>query len=79
MAKVSKVYAVGINAGNDRNGNPRRGWFLYDAQGGYQGFLDEGYNGSSYLKHRFPKAVQLTYSMPVSYATYASGMEAEIG
>lgn len=43
--------AVKINAGNDRNGNPRRGWIILSTDdNGYPGivdFCDEGYEGSA--------------------------------
>ena len=42
--------AIKINAKNDRNGNPRRGWIILDTRNGYTvatDFCDEGYNGSA--------------------------------
>lgn len=42
-ADACKV-AVKVNAGNDANGNPRRGWIVYGVTGRYLGFVDEGYN-----------------------------------
>ncbi|MEH1124793.1 hypothetical protein [Micromonospora sp. CPCC 206061] len=41
--------AVKIDADNDRDGNPRRGWMIYTAGGQYLGFVNEGYNGSAAL------------------------------
>jgi hypothetical protein len=38
-------YAHKISVENDRNGNPRRGWMIYSAEGRYVGFADEGYRG----------------------------------
>lgn len=40
--------AIKINAGNDTNGNPRRGWVILDTVNGHTkvvGFCDEGYKG----------------------------------
>lgn len=48
-----------INAGNDRNGNPRRGWLLYDDAGVTVGFVDEGYSGTGELRRDAPEAKEL--------------------
>ena len=42
--------AIKINAGNDRNGNPRRGWIIADDHGRFVDFVDEGYSGSGALR-----------------------------
>ena len=34
-----------LDAGSDTNGNPRRGFVLYDAQGDIVQAIDEGYRG----------------------------------
>ena len=34
-----------VNAGNDTNGNPRRGWIQYGFNGAVLSFIDEGYQG----------------------------------
>jgi len=47
--EVQRFYAMKIEANNDANGNPRRGWLVYDANGIFQGFADEGYRGSGAL------------------------------
>lgn len=54
-----KVVAMKINAGHDRNGNPRRGWLVYTSSGEYRGFVDEGYGGRKALTSLFPNAVDL--------------------
>ena len=51
----SMCYATKINAGNDNNGNPRRGWLVYAPTGRYLGFADEGYNGT-YALQRFAES-----------------------
>ncbi len=43
---------VKVNAGNDRNGNPRRGWLLLGA-GGRSAFFDEGYQGSGAIPKQY--------------------------
>lgn len=46
--KTSTYGLVYINAGNDTNGNPRRGWIVgYGTEEPY--FVDEGYLGSQAL------------------------------
>jgi hypothetical protein len=49
-------FAVYVNAGNDRNGNPRRGWIVIDVTDGGLAFVDEGYSGRSELRRLFPDA-----------------------
>lgn len=41
--------AMKIRAPQDSNGNPRRGWAIYDEEGYYLGFIDEGYYGDQRL------------------------------
>lgn len=45
---------VWVNAKNDRNGNPRRGWFVVSDQGGAVAFVNEGYSGSAVLRKACP-------------------------
>jgi hypothetical protein len=35
---------IKVNALNDTNGNPRRGWIHYGLEGQFLGFYDEGYD-----------------------------------
>ena len=35
---------IKVNAQNDTNGNPRRGWISYDLDGRFLGFYPEGYD-----------------------------------
>ena len=43
------MLAIYIDADNDRNGNPRRGWIITDSAGNFVAFIDEGYDGKSAL------------------------------
>ena len=43
--------AIKIDAGNNTSGNPRRGWMLYDRDGYYLGFIDEGYAGREGIRN----------------------------
>lgn len=43
------IIAVKISTKHDFNGNPRRGWLIYNDTGAYLGFVDEGYSGCGAL------------------------------
>ena len=73
---VGKVYAVGVDAGHDSNGNPRRGWLIYSPEGEWLGVLDEGYEGCSILRRRFPDVVELANRIPVRPSFYLGAMRA---
>lgn len=55
-----KAYlAVKVNAGNNINGNPRRGWATINPKTGEMvDFVDEGYRGDSALKLACPRCVE---------------------
>jgi len=74
MANKGRKYAVGIDAGQDTNGNPRRGWFVYSSVGTLEGFLEEGYNGAGFLQRTFPGVVELINRMPVKPGYYRAAM-----
>lgn len=44
------MLAIHINAGNSKNGNPRRGWIIADDSGSFVDFVDEGYYGKDALR-----------------------------
>jgi len=48
---VKRFAAIYLRAPQDRNGNPRRGWILFDreAPGEAGRFIDEGYRGRGAL------------------------------
>jgi hypothetical protein len=54
---ASQFFAVKLNAGNDRNGNGRRGWIVFEILDGVEprpaGFCDESGMGSSALKREW--------------------------
>lgn len=53
--------AIKINALNDRNGNPRRGWVILNTAEGYTAvvdFCDEGYNGTAAVTEKgYPRSL----------------------
>lgn len=55
---MARKLAVYMNAGNDRNGNPRRGWLVLDSDTGEAlDYVDEGYLGPAALALAHPGAV----------------------
>ena len=48
-------YVNHIRTTNDVNGNPRRAFVVYDAQGRHVETIDEGYDGYSKLCEKYPK------------------------
>jgi hypothetical protein len=42
--------AIYIDAGHDRNGNPKRGWIISDDEGSFIDFVDEGFQGNDALR-----------------------------
>lgn len=58
---------VYVNAGNDRNGNPRRGWIHYTAHGTIVRFYNEGYDGRQAIPTRY---------IPTRYRKFADGSPA---
>lgn len=55
-------FANYVRAQNDRNGNPRRGWQVFDGTGETIAFVWEGYRGESALTDHFPNVrVLATY------------------
>jgi hypothetical protein len=73
----AKTYAIMINAGNDRNGNPRRGWLVYNADGRLLGFVDHAHVGRSALRDRFPQVVELG-TIPTTPGAYRDAMKQEL-
>ncbi len=69
-APEPRRYAIKIEAGNDHNGNPRRGWLIYTPAGDYLGFVNEGYEGHAALK-RIGNVVELG-AVPTAARFYRS-------
>lgn len=50
---------IKLNAGNDKNGNPRRVFVVLDpTTGATIDIIDEGYNGDAEPRKRYPNAVR---------------------
>jgi len=62
---------IKINSENTRDGNPRRGWILTNAEGRFLKFYDEGYdNGGVELRELFktePEAFPALNVTPKEY------------
>jgi hypothetical protein len=48
--KGNNMIAIYIDAGRDRNGNPKRGWIITNDDGEFTDFVNEGYLGHVALK-----------------------------
>ena len=49
-----KAVVIKLNAGNDRNGNPRRVFVVFNKLGEIYGTVDEGYSGLHAVTEKFP-------------------------
>jgi hypothetical protein len=63
------MLAIYIDAGNDRNGNPKRGWIITDRDGAFTGFVDEGYGGIGIL-HQLYGQIPSTQRIEVTKSVY---------
>ena len=63
------MLAVYIGTKNDTNGNPRRGWILFDSAGTAHGFVDEGYEGHAALRAHHVKA-EINHRIDVTPGEY---------
>jgi hypothetical protein len=53
--KENEMIAIKLNAGNDRNGNPRRVFVVIKEDGAIHEAIDEGYDGKAILFRRYPE------------------------
>lgn len=66
----SRFIGIKLNAGNDRSGNPRRGWAVVDmTTGDTVDFVVEGYHGRAALERAYPGAI-LGPEFPTTLETY---------
>ncbi len=75
--------AIYVNAGNDRSGNPRRGWIVYrsDLTGRLceTGFVDEGYAGNGALDSAgIPREIASWRSLAITPGEYRRLMRAQV-
>lgn len=54
-----KTFTLHLDAGHDTNGNPRRCYVVFDDTGRIVETIDEGYQGNSLVKKRYPGSVNL--------------------
>lgn len=52
---------IKVNAQNDTNGNPRRGWIYLSAEGRFLGFYDEGYDDGGEVMRQLRKSEREAY------------------
>lgn len=77
------MIAIKISTTNDTNGNPRRGWLIYQdaSRGGSMGFdliafVDENYAGNAALTRAYPDATEIT-SLQVTPGEYREAMRGQ--
>lgn len=64
------VLAVHLNAGNDRNGNPRRLFLVVDAGANVLAAVDEGFEGSAALERAGYKNLPTTDQISTTPSEY---------
>ena len=64
------MIAIYIDAGNDNNGNPKRGWIITDDDANFIDFVDEGYEGNSALASRGYGNISATQRIEVKPSVY---------
>jgi hypothetical protein len=64
------MLAIYIDAGNNSNGNPRRGWIIADDAGNFVDFVNEGYEGHSALANSGYGNVTPTSKLEVKPSVY---------
>jgi hypothetical protein len=71
--------AIHINAGNDRNGNPKRGWIITNSEGEFIDFVDEGYAGTGSLRTSAFSQAKPTPTIEVAPSVYRDCMRQAYG
>ena len=64
------MLAIYIDAGHDRNSNPKRGWIIADQDGAFTDFIDEGYEGKASLARGGYGNVPSTQRIEVAKSVY---------
>ena len=65
------MLAVYVGTKNDRNGNPRRGWIIYAADGQVDDFVEEGYQGIGALREKYARTPSTSFrKMEVTSSEY---------
>jgi len=67
---------IKVNAGNDRNGNPRRGW-LYIGRRGSK-FFDEGYLGTGAVPPSLRSAARDAPELEITPRQYRALLKAKV-
>lgn len=73
------MLAIYINAGNDKNGNPRRGWLIAADDGEITDFVNEGYEGRAALRRAYGDIPSTDEVIPVSTSFYRQAQKSSRG
>lgn len=65
-----RVTALHLAADNDRNGNPRRCFVVFDRDANTIAAIDEGYEGTHALTSCYPNARILPHRVPTTASYY---------
>jgi hypothetical protein len=71
--------AIHINAGRDRNGNPKRGWIIANSDGEFIDFVDEGFGGTGALRTSAFSQAKPTPTIDVVPSVYRDAMKQAYG
>lgn len=52
---MTATFAIKVETTHDSNGNPRRGWLVYEKPGVCVAFVEEGYAGERALRVAYPE------------------------
>lgn len=63
------MIAIKLNAGHDRNGNPRRCYVVLNKNGIVEA-IDEGYDGYRALGKRYPKIISAIAEFETTFKEY---------
>jgi hypothetical protein len=61
---------VRVQAKNDSNGNPRRGWIQFTSSGDFVQFIDEGFLGRGAISHLIEQGEADTIAITIEPSEY---------
>ena len=69
---------VRVQAKNDANGNPRRGWIQFSPSGDFIQFIDEGYQGRGAISHLIMEGEADTIAITIEPSEYRKLKNAKV-
>ena len=68
------MVAVYVGTKNSVSGNPKRGWAIYNSDGVFKDFVDEGYSGRGALKEAGYEGIADTGKIDITPGQYRAFM-----